>query len=406
MTPAQAPSTPSVLHLLAPAPVGGLEAVVERIAGGQAARGTGVQVGPIVEPAARPHPLTARLEGAGVPVAPLVVPHRAYATEVRAVASLLDRLDPDVVHTHGYRADVVAGTVARRRGRATVSTVHGFTGGGGKNRLYEWLQRRSLARFDAVVAVSRPLGRDLRDGGVPPERLHVVPNAWRPTAEPLDRGEARRRLDLPGDAFVVGWVGRLSREKGADVLLRALARLGDGGDAGPPAGGPGGGSDGGAGSPEDRAAGVVASVVGEGPQEAALRELAAELGLSGRVRFHGTIPGAAELYRAFDVFALSSRTEGTPVSLFEAMEAGVPVVAARVGGVPDVVTERHARLVPPEDPGALALALQEVRRDPEGAGERARRARRRLREDFAVEPWLDRYEAVYRAAVAGGEGAA
>lgn len=370
---------PSVLHLLAPSPVGGLEAVVDSLARGQRRRGAEVAVGAVVEPEARPHPFVAGLEGSGVPVEPVVVPHRAYLTEVRTLRRLIDAVDPDVVHTHGYRADVVAGTVARWNGRPTVSTVHGFTGGGSKNRLYEWLQSQSLRRFDAVVAVSRPLRSDLQSAGVDGGRIRVIPNAWRPSGELLGRDEARDRLDLPPDAPVVGWVGRLSREKGADVLLRALAGLPDG---------------------------VLGAVIGDGPQMDALGELADRLGISARVRFCGRVPNAAVVYRAFDVFCLSSRTEGTPVALFEAMEAEVPVVAARVGGVPDVVTGREALLVSPEDPDALAGALREALGDREASRGRAAAARSRLRERYAPGPWVERYEELYRDVLGGREAAA
>lgn len=353
--------------------------MVERLAAGQAERGTDVRVGAVVEPGAGRHPFVERLEDAGVPVEALPVPHRAYRTEIDDLGSLLDRLGPDVVHTHGYRGDVVAGTVARRRGHATVSTVHGFTGGGWKNRLYEWLQRRSLARFDAVVAVSAPLGEELVDAGVAPDRVHVVRNAWTPSSDLLPAEEARERLELPEDAFVAGWVGRLSPEKGPDVFLRAMAR------------------------PE--AGDVLASVVGDGDRSHELEQLADGLGIRDRTRFHGQVADAEAIYRAFDVFVLSSRTEGTPVSLFEAMEAGVPVVAARVGGVPDVVEDgEEARLVGAENPRALAAAVREIRKHPGRAAEMTGRARARLESDFAPGPWLDRYERVYRRALSGRRG--
>lgn len=366
---------PSVLHLLAPGPVGGLEAVVRTLAREQRGRGVDVHVGAIVEPESVPHAFVTKTEEDGVPVTSLEVPHRRYVTEVREAGRLMERVAPDVVHTHGYRADVVAGTLARRRGYPVVSTVHGFTGGGLKNRVFEWLQRRSLREYDAVVAVSRPMAVELRDVGLEPDRIHVVPNAWTPDARPLERTPARRELGLPPDDCVLGWVGRLSSEKGPDVFLRAVAELaGEGHD-------------------------VAASVVGEGPRRRGLEELSRELGIEGRVRFHGLVPDAAELYRAFDVFVLSSRTEGTPISLFEAVHARVPVVATRVGGVPDVVSGDEAKLVPAEDPEALARAVAGVRQRPDRARERAESAARRLEEEFSVEPWLERYASVYRTAM-------
>src|SRR5713101_3623616 len=107
---------------------------------------------------------------------------QACAGEEVHVAAMLElgrRLRPAVVHTHGYRPDVVDAGAARRLGIPTVTTVHGFTGGGWKNRFYERVQRRSHRRFDAVVAVSRPLVEQLLRDGVPPRRLHLVQNAWR-----------------------------------------------------------------------------------------------------------------------------------------------------------------------------------------------------------------------------------
>ena len=110
----------------------------------------------------------------------------------------------------------------------------------------------------------------------------------------------------------------------------------------------------------------------------------------------GQIADAARLIPAFDVLVLSSRTEGTPIVLFEAMAARVPVVATAVGGVPDVVGEREALLVPPDRPDALARAIASVREDPGSARARAAAAATRLATEYAVGPWVERYAAVYR----------
>jgi len=108
------------------------------------------------------------------------------------------------------------------------------------------------------------------------------------------------------------------------------------------------------------------------------------------------VPGdAARLFPAFDIFVLSSRTEGTPIVLFEAMASDVPVVATLVGGVPDILSAAEAALVPPNDPVALAAELRAVYRDPAPARARARRAQVRLERDFSLGPWLARYERIY-----------
>jgi glycosyltransferase involved in cell wall biosynthesis len=164
-------------------------------------------------------------------------------------------------------------------------------------------------------------------------------------------------------------VGRLSHEKGPDVLLDALSELCD--------------------------VAPLVSMIGIGRERAALERRVAALGAKADVRWHDLVADAGRLFRAFDVFVLSSRTEGTPIVLFEAMAAEVPIVATRVGGVPDVVSPLEATLVASGDPAALAAAIRGVRADPDGAARRAGAARERLRRDFGLEPWLDRYAALY-----------
>ncbi|PYP94454.1 MAG: hypothetical protein DMD34_08540 [Gemmatimonadetes bacterium] len=127
-----------------------------------------------------------------------------------------------------------------------------------------------------------------------------------------------------------------------------------------------------------------------------LERLAGALGLGSRVTFHGKVDDAARLFPAFDMFVLSSRTEGTPIVLFEAMAAGVPVVATAVGGVPDVVSCTEALLVPPQDPVALAQAIRTALLDPGATHARVTAARARLTREFTLARWVARYDAVYQ----------
>lgn len=366
-------SATRVLHTFAPAPFGGAEAVVRSLAASQAAAGHMVSVAAVLDPDAGEHPVVTDLEANGVAVRQVRPPARGYLAERREISNVCASVRPDVVHTHGYRADVLHSGVARRRGIATVSTVHGFTRGDWKNRLYEWLQRRAYRNFHAVVPVSAPLERELAAAGVPEDHLHIIRNAWAGTAEPLSEAEARSRLNLQGEGPWVGYVGRVGPEKGADIFIRSLARLRGQWNA---------------------------VVIGEGRIRQDLQLQAEELGISGRVQWAGFVPEAGRYMKALDVFVLSSRTEGTPIALFEAMAAGVPVVATRVGGVPDVVSDREAVLVPPEEPDALAAAIHEVLGDPRAADHRAHGARQRLRTEFGPEAWVEQYDRVYGAAMA------
>jgi glycosyltransferase involved in cell wall biosynthesis len=358
-----------VLHVLAPAREGGLERVVAMLSAGQGRDRAHVAL--VVSPEdAKDHPFVGSLEAAGVPVTTVVVGARAYLREYRTLSALIDQFRPGVVHTHGYRPDVIGGLAARACHVPAVSTVHGFTGGGRRNRFNETIQLFALRRADAIMAVSRPLVGRLARAGVPVEKVRWVPNGFAPPNQILTRAASRQALRIPDDALVAGWVGRLSREKGADVMLDALSQS----------------------DPSWRL-----SIVGEGAERDQLKEQAAALGIDDRVTWHGAVPNAGALMPAFDALVLSSRTEGTPIALLEAMHAGVPIVATQVGGVPDVVTSEHALLVPSEEPGAIAAALSQLRHDPQAATRRSELARVRVLHDFSAEAWIEAVEDVYRA---------
>ncbi|HEY4130133.1 MAG TPA: glycosyltransferase [Gemmatimonadaceae bacterium] len=353
--------------MIAPAQFGGLERVVAALAGGLASRGHRISAISLSTTGRAEAPVLSQLRDAGVNVLSVELPPRSYRGQYRVVQDALKTVKPDVAHSHGYLADVLLGV---GRGRADVpiaTTVHGFTGGDRKNRLYEWLQIRSHRRFDAVVAVSRPIESRLNAAGVC--RTHVLRNAWAGSSGPIARDEARRALQVPPNVFNLGWVGRISREKGLDVLIQALPLLSD--------------------------LPVHLTVIGDGAERARVEATANALGVSDRITWSGVVADAGRYFHAFDSLVLSSRTEGTPVTLLEAMGACVPIVTAAVGGIPDVVSPAEARLVPSEDPVALAQAIRSVVDDNATAVERAGRAHGRLQSEFSLAPWLDGYERIY-----------
>lgn len=365
---------PTILHVLAPAPVGGMESVVHLLTRELVAAGTPVHAHLILAPGADA-PLADDLERGGVTVHRTVVRGRRYGVERDRTRALCRDLGVAVVHSHGYRTDVIDAPAARALGLPVVSTVHGFTGGGLRNAVYERLQLRALRRMDRVIAVSRPLVDLLARRGVPRSAIRLLPNAFAAGDAPLPRPEARRALgvDAGDDRPLIGWVGRLSPEKGADVLVQAAAAAA-------------------------RPARWV--VVGDGPDEAAARALVERLGAP--VAFLGRIPGAGRLAPAFDVVVLSSRTEGTPIVALEAMAAGVPVVATRVGGVPDLLADGAAgRLVDAERPDQLAAAVDGLLADPEGAAALGRRGQERVRIAYAPGPWVAHHQQLYAELAAG-----
>jgi glycosyltransferase involved in cell wall biosynthesis len=362
----------TILHVLAPSAHGGAETVVRLLATGLAERGHRVHLGLILGKDQSEHPLERELKGGSVAVTAWRLSPRAYAEERRLLARLCERMTPSVIHTHGYRADVNGWRSVGRR-FSLVSTAHGFTRGDLKNRVYEWMQRQTYRRFQAVVAVSDAIAEQLKRSGVPGDRIHLVPNACLPSTELLERGEARARMGIDPEAFLVGWVGRLSAEKGVDVFLDAIPLLSD--------------------------LKMGYAIVGDGPERSLLEERLGEGEGREDVRWTGGLQGASKLFGAFDLFVLSSRTEGTPMVLLEAMAAGVPIITTRVGGVPDLVSEQEAILVRPSDPTALAAGIRAAFDDMEKSGQRVLAARRRLTTAFDADAWLGAYETVYQTAV-------
>ena len=358
-----------VLHVIAPGPVGGAESVVLGLTAGLAAVGVDVVLAVLADARSGPFISRARAEGRQVEV--IDSPGRNYPRDWSGLRRLVRKYNLDLVHSHGYRAEMMGFLAARSERRPVVSTAHGFTDGGRKNRLNQWLAVHALKREDAVIAVSSQLATRLASMGIPADRIATIPNAWRPPATgPLDRAAARDQLGLDADAPLLGWVGRLSHVKGADIAIAALARL--------------------------RNNSALLVFVGDGPDRQGLVAQAAALGIAARVRFVGMVPGAASILPAFDALVLSSRSEGTPMILLETIHAGIPIVASAVGGVPDLLPPGSALLVPPEDPVALASAIDLALADPAAARTRVLTARAHMAECFSPEEWVSRHLAVYQ----------
>jgi glycosyltransferase involved in cell wall biosynthesis len=361
-----------ILHLLAPAPAGGLERVVQGLAIGQRQRGHDVRVVPVVEQWRDDLPFAVPLARAGVTIIPIAVGGRDYRGERRLLREILSASTPEIVHSHGYHTNVVDRRLVMDAGVPFVATAHGFTRGSLKNRVYEWLDCRALARADAAIAVAHPLAEELARRGVSRDRLYTVPNGWVQSATPLARHEARAALGLPTEATVIGWVGRMTHEKGLDIFVEGLAHV-------PPA--------------------VVACIVGAGVERESAERRAAALGLSDRIVWAGLVKEAGRYFNAFDALCQSSRTEGVPMVILESMAMGIPIVATAVGGVPDVLSNAEASLVASEDPGALGRAITRTLTDVVHTRDRARAAYDRLARQFSGDAWLDEHERIYRTAM-------
>jgi len=286
----------------------------------------------------------------------------------------------DVIHAHAFaRFPTWAGRLARAlRGSPLVITPHSDAGADTRvTRTWSRFVARSVLRgADRTIALSPTEAERLARLGVPADRIAVIPNGI-----DLEEFPAERRATSGANPLRVLFVGRLDpAHKGLDTLVEGFARVADDWD-------------------------LCLRVVGPdwgGRQP--MRDRARALGVDARVEIVGEVPRAEllEEYRRADVFVLPSRFDSFPIVLLEAMAAGLPVVATRVGGVPDVVEDgTTARLVPPDDVGALAHALASLAAEP-GLRARYGAAGRHRATRFAWPSLRTRYADLFAALARGG----
>jgi glycosyltransferase involved in cell wall biosynthesis len=306
------------------------------------------------------------------------------------LARLIRKERPRILHTHTAKAGTVGRVAAllagSRRPPIIVHTFHGHVLRGyfGPLRsLFFRLLERWLARHTtALVAVSPQVRDDLVALGVAPrERFAVIRLGIeleeRVAAEQDGRLESRRYLGLPPDRFTIGWVGRMTSVKRTDDILRAFRRLRDNGVE------------------------ATLCLVGDGPDRGDLERRAHDLGVVRDTLFLGYQEDVAPFYAAFDALVLPSRNEGTPVSAIEALAAGRPVVATRVGGVPDVVRDSEDGFL--VDAGAtddLGDRLDQLARDPELRARMGERGRERVLPRYAVDRLVRDVDQLYKSLLA------
>jgi glycosyltransferase involved in cell wall biosynthesis len=301
------------------------------------------------------------------------------------VAEIMRETRPHILHTHTAKAGAIARAAAVLAGNArpkvVVHTFHGHVLRGYFGPLRTAVFReveRTLARpSDALIAVSPEVRDDLVELGVAPAEKFVVVRLGIPLAERLDGDsedmDYRQLYGIPRDAFVVGWVGRMTGVKDTGVVLQAVAAL------------------------RERGVNAVVCLVGDGPDREPLEELAHKLGIARASYFAGYQPEVAGFYRLFDAFFLPSVNEGTPVSAIEALATGTPVVANRVGGVPDVVRDGiDGFLVEPGDVEGAAERLEALARDPGLWTRLGEAGRERVRARYAVTRLVDDVDRLYR----------
>jgi glycosyltransferase involved in cell wall biosynthesis len=308
----------------------------------------------------------------GVAVLPLRIRNHLDVVAGRRLAGLLASGGYDIVHFHTARAHAMSAFIGRSPARRIVTRRMDYRLRGGSYA--RWLYNRGT---DAVVAISEGVRSALVASGVRADRIVVVPSGvdvTRFAAGAARRVAERARLGIGPGEFVVAIVGALEERKGHVTLLEALALVRE-----PP---------------------VRLLCAGSGSLAAALAARADALGIAERVRFLGHVDDVPGLLAAVDAVAMPSRHEGLGVAALEAMAAARPLVATRVGGLPEVVGADAGLLVDADDPVALAAALTRLAREPATARAFGEAGRARVAERFTLDAMARGTRAVYRRVLA------
>jgi glycosyltransferase involved in cell wall biosynthesis len=323
-------------------------------------------------------PLTAEARKLGIPSESFEAFGKVNLTAVRELRRFIVSNRVQILHTHGYKTDIIGLLAIQGTACRIVSTPHGWTKKSNlKLRLYEIADRLVFPLFDAVVPLSQNLYDQL--GRIPhlKKKLYLIKNG-------VDIGEITSVTKTADEiskwreqgSFVIGFVGRLTEGKGVDVLLKAIARLG---------------------SPTLRAA-----IVGEGECRPALENLTRTLGIEKRVKFFGFREDRISFLRGFDVFVLPSRSEGIPRSVMEAMAAETSVVVSDCEGCKALVSNSETGIVfKVDDEKQLSNCIQQLKDNEQLKAMLIKNAKQAVHETFSAERMAQEYEKLYREIITG-----
>lgn len=293
----------------------------------------------------------------------------------RELVRLLRNNDTNILCCHGYKAGLLGLLAARRLRIPVIGVSRGWTAESRRVKLYEKLDRLLLRRMDRVVCVSHGQAEKVRRAGVADKKITVIHNAIRTERFGNPKLECRARLE---DLFpkppktIVAAAGRLSPEKGFDVLIDAAAEV----------------------VRENSSVGFV--LFGDGALRDQLGEQINALGLGENFVLAGFQDNLDDLFPHFDLFAQSSHTEGLPNVLLEAFAAGVPVVATAVGGTPEVIDDgMSGYLVPPGDSTALAGRIIDLLGNDTARREMGSRGQQQVKERFSFPSQAREYRRLF-----------
>jgi glycosyltransferase involved in cell wall biosynthesis len=282
----------------------------------------------------------------------------------------------DLLHTHGYVGDILGIASARLLKIPVISTCHGFIESDRKLSIYNRLDRFFLKFADQIIAVSTDICSILISGGIGANHIKVIPNAVETGVDEASflsyRRKMRSSFSLSEADFVLGYVGRLSEEKGIQYLIEAVSLA------------------------RNESCPVKLMIIGDGPQNFELQAIVGQRRLAPYVIFTGFQNNVEQFLPAMDVFVLPSLTEGTPIALLEAMAYGIPSIASAVGQIPEIIhSGKSGILVTPGSANEIFEAILFLHNSPSVRKTISQAARKIVEDQFDIGAWVKRIEAEY-----------
>jgi len=294
---------------------------------------------------------------------------RADWRAVRQIEEYIQEDAVDLVHTHGYKADLYGYLAAWRCHKPVVATCHNWVGGTAALGIYNHLDRMVLKKFNALAAVSDAVAHRLLAFGVPTEKIKTIANGIDVTA--FERAQPLPLLKAE-DGTVVGIVARLDLQKGFEYLLRAARDLCKT-------------------TPD-----LKIVIVGEGPDREKIEEMIEQYGLQSNVILAGQQSNMPAVYAAMDIFVLPSLNEGLPMTVLEAMAASKPVIATKVGAIGSVIKDgENGLLVNAKDSEGLRNAIASLLSDPERRQRLGDQAHAWVSQNYTSEAMALKYREMY-----------
>jgi len=280
----------------------------------------------------------------------------------------------NLLHSHKYKTNLFSLLAVKNSKIPLISTCHNWLSDNPKMKFYEYLDKKVLRKFDRVIPVSKEIEEKLTVSGIPPHKICKIENGIDIRKFNIHNNSKaiKKELNIGEDRRVVGFVGRLDNNKGISYLLEAAKKI-----------------------LEDNTK-IVFLIVGDGPLKEKFYKKTQTLGIEKNVIFTGNREDMPEMYHIMDIFILPSLKEGFPLAVLEAMASKLPVIATRVGDIPDILSNESGILINPESVDEIKNALMDLIYNKDKAENIARSGYKRVVESYSAELMTERYLQVYK----------